>query len=123
MNEFDDEFTPEMNMPGMVPSIDGDETMLILNQLYKCCCKISGGKGSGFLCKIFFPNSTYFFPALITNNHVLGENDISKGKKINFSLENDKFLFSIILDDSRIAYTNVKFEYTMLKLKKMIILI
>ena len=118
MNEFGDEFTPEMNIPGMAPPIDGEQTMFILNQLYKSCCKISGGKGSGFLCKIIFPNSTNLFPALITNNHVLGEDDISKGKKINFSLENDKFLFSIIIDDSRIAYTNIKFDCTIIEIRE-----
>lgn len=118
MNEFEDEFTPEMNIPGMAPPIDGEQTMFILNQLNKCCCKISGGKGSGFLCKIIFSNSTNLFPALITNNHVLGEDDISKGKQINFSLENDKFLFSIIIDDSRIAYTNIKFDCTIIEIRE-----
>ena len=118
MKEFGDDFIPEMNIPGMPSSIDGEQTMFILNQLNKCCCKISGGKGTGFLCKIIFPNSTNLFPALITNNHVLGEDDISKGKKINFSLENDKFFFSITIDDSRIVYTNVKFDCTIIEIRE-----
>ena len=120
MNEFEDEYIPEMNIPGMPPPMDGEETMFILNQLNKCCCKITSGKGSGFLCKIIFPNSTYLIPALITNNHVLGKDDISIGKKINFSLENDKFNYSLTIDDSRIVYTNDNnnFDCTIIEIKE-----
>jgi len=116
--EFENEITPEMKMPGMPPSMDAEQTLFIINQLNKCCCKISGGKGTGFLCKILFPNSTNLFPALITNNHVLGENDILNGKKIDFSLENDKFPKSIIIDDSRITYTNKKLDCTIIEIRE-----
>ena len=65
-----------------------------------------------------FPNSTILIPALITNNHVLGKDDISKGKKINFSLENDKFNFSLIIDDSRIVYSKENFDCTVVEIRE-----
>ena len=38
--------------------------------------------------------------AIVTNNHVLKENDILKGKKIKFSLNNDENQYEIIIDES-----------------------
>jgi hypothetical protein len=118
MNEFEEEFIPEMNMPGMIPSMDANETQFIIDQLNKCCCKIGDGKGSGFLCKLSFPNSNNIFLSLMTNNHVLGKDAISKGKKINFSFENDKYPFSIIIDDSRITHTSVELDVTIIEIRE-----
>ena len=32
-----------------------------------------GSKGTGFFCKIPFPNNNHLLPVLITNNHVMNE--------------------------------------------------
>ena len=58
-------------------------------------CKIKKEKekdifGTGFFCKIPFPDQFTLLPVLITCNHVLDINDISIGNKINFSLNNEK---------------------------------
>ena len=48
----------------------------ILFQLENCICQIyqkNGGKGTGFFCKILFQNK--LLPVLITNNHLLKEED------------------------------------------------
>ena len=61
-------------------SIQGTE--LILDQMKKCICQIyqDDKKGTGFFCQIPFLNN--LLPVLITNNHVLNENDIENNKKI-----------------------------------------
>jgi hypothetical protein len=55
----------------------------------KCVCKIylgNGkiGTGTGFFCEIPFHNK--FLPVLITNNHILDENDTKTGKIIKLSI-------------------------------------
>ena len=61
-------------------SIEGTE--IILNQLKKTICKIStenGSKGTGFFCKIPYPNKE--LKVFITNNHLIDQNYINKEKK------------------------------------------
>ena len=61
-------------------TIEGTETILF--QMKNCLCKILGNdgkKGTGFFCKI--PYLKKLLPVLITNNHILDENNISKDKK------------------------------------------
>jgi len=86
-------------------------TKKILFQLENCICQISlknGGKGTGFFTKILFQNK--LLPVLITNNHVLKEEDIENNKIIRLTIYNniekkDEDI-SIKIDDSRIRYTN-----------------
>ena len=66
--------------------VDIEGTKLILSQMENCICKIvndDGRKGTGFFCKIPFPDENNVLSVLITNNHVLNENDIENGKTIN----------------------------------------
>ena len=77
----------------------------ILFQLENCICQIhkkNGGKGTGFFCKILFKNK--LLPVLITNNHVLNENDIKNNEKIEFTIynniENKNKDISIKIDNS-----------------------
>ena len=44
------------------------------------------GFGTGFFCRIPFPDSLNFLPVLITCNHILGEKHILNGQKIIFTL-------------------------------------
>ena len=70
-------------------TIEGTE--IILFQMKNCICKIlsnDGKKGTGFFCKISYLNK--LLPILITNNHILDENSLSKDKKIELTLNDDK---------------------------------
>ena len=53
----------------------------------------------------------------MTCNHVLKEEDIKVGKSINFTLNNDKKNFTIIIDNSRLVYTNTKLDVTIIQLR------
>ena len=69
-----------------------DQTKTILNQLENCICKIfvdDGSKATGFFCNIKYDNKE--MPVLITNNHVLNEDNIKLNKIITIGL-NDKNL-------------------------------
>ena len=69
--------------------VDLEGTKQILSQMENCIVKIvkdDGKKGTGFFCKIPFPDENTLLNALITNNHVLDENEIKNGKIIKFKM-------------------------------------
>ena len=84
-------------------SLEG--TKEILYQMENCICKIYSGKtkkGTGFFCKIPFKKD--LLPVLMTNNHILNENDIENDKTIELSINNE--VKEIKIDNSRKKYTN-----------------
>ena len=69
--------------------IEGIETILM--QMRTCICKIykkDNITGTGFFCKIPFQNK--LLSVLITNNHILQEEDIKLGNIIELTINNNK---------------------------------
>ena len=95
---------------------------LVSNQMEKSICKIKcndGSHGTGFFCKIPFKSNLNLLPVLITNNHVLKEEDIKINNKIQFSINNDNMTYIINIDDSRKTYTNISpFDITIIEMKE-----
>ena len=89
-----------------IEPISINSTEIILNQMKKCVCKIhiKGTKGTGYFTKIPYNND--LLSVLITNNHVLGEEEIKDGKTISISLNNEEEYKNIKIDSSRKRYTN-----------------
>ena len=83
---------PEKYFSQSPKSISFEETENILVQMKKCICKIykNGETGTGFFCKIPYPNQSKLLTVLITNNHVLNENDLKNNNKIRFTLKDDE---------------------------------
>ena len=83
-------------------------------------CKINHtkGTGTGFLCKIRFPDSCHLLPVLITCNHVLDDNCLKNNNKIEFSIKDESYFYSLLMDDLRIKYTNVEKDVTIIEIKK-----
>ena len=84
-------------------SNEGNKTILF--QMENCICKIylkNIEKGTGFFCKIPFNNN--LLPVLITNNHVLNENDIEDNNIIKLNI--NKEIKEIKMDSLRKRYTN-----------------
>ena len=83
----------------------------------KCVCKIyiNGTTGTGFFTKIPFNNQ--FLNVLITNNHILGENEIKNNKTITISLNDEKEQKSIKIDDKRKRYTNEILDVTIIEIE------
>ena len=56
-------------------------------------------------------------PVLITNNHVINQDDILNNKKFSIYLNNDKKIKRIELDNNRLKYTNAKLDITIIEIK------
>ena len=93
--------------------VDIEGTKLILSQLENCICKIykNGKKGTGFFCKIPFPDKNNLLNVLITNNHILNENDIENNKIVKLIMYNkegnENIEKEILIDESRKRYTYI----------------
>ena len=91
------------------------------SQMKKSICKIKCNdkeKGIGFICFIPYPQKYNLFTVLITTNHVLNKEDISDKNTINISLDNEKSIYSLKIDDSRKVYTNEKYDITFIEILK-----
>ena len=80
-------------------------------------CRIyNKSKGTGFFTKIPYKNK--LLPVLITNNHIIDENDIKANKNITIYINNDKIMKPIKLDNNRLRYTNKKLDVTIIEIKE-----
>ena len=104
------------NMPKSIP-IDVLEVLIpkARTQICKIECK-DGGRGTGFFCNILYDYSC--IKALITNNHVLNEDDILLNKKIKFCVNEGKTYYEIIIDEFRKKFTNKKYDITIIEIKQ-----
>ena len=104
----------EENIPvGAVEPIPRKVNKIVDNQLEFYICKIytSKGLGTGFLCRIPYPDEFNLLPVLITNQHVLDKDEIIKNKALKITFNNDKISKIIELTDNRKIYSS-KFYYT-----------
>ena len=111
-------YNPEKELNDHPKSIELEQ-MEIIQKMGSCVCKIKcpkGGFGTGFFCKIPFPDQFKLLPLLITNNHVLDKSSINKGNKIIFTLKNDELSFSLLFHNERKTYTNELYDITMIEL-------
>ena len=114
-------YNPEKELYYHPQPIGLEQMDIIRQKMEKSICKIKcpkGGFGTGFFCKIPFPNEFNLLPLLITNNHVLDETDIKIGNSFIFSLKNDELIFKILFHNKRKTYTNKQYDITMIELKQ-----
>ena len=80
----------EKNNRNSIEPLSIEKTEKIIYQMKKCVCKIysNGSTGTGFFTKI--PYKNYFLKALITNNHLLSENEIKNNKIISYIINNNE---------------------------------
>ena len=102
--------------------------ILELFEMEKSMCKISyenirdneikNGKGTGLFCKIDNYPIKY---ALFTNNHILNENNIKIGNKINIEyFYKSKYKEKKIeINEKRRVYTNKELDYTCIELNEL----
>ena len=84
------------------------------------CVKITkenGVNGTGFFCKVPFPDHSDLFPVLATNFHVLNENDIKKNKIIEVTLNDDNKKKIIKIEKSRIIFSDANLDVTFIQIK------
>ena len=114
-------FYKEKILKNQTEPIPGEKLPIIIEQMKKSICKIYMSNerfGTGFFCKIPFPDELNQIRILFTNNHVLDESSIKNGEVIKFTLDNDKIEKKIIIDNTRKTYTNEELDTTMIEIKK-----
>ena len=110
-HDVDDEYKIEKKLKDHGKSVNKNQLKIIVLQMEKSICKIycnDGSYGTGFFCRILFPDyNCYKNPlnVLITNNHILKQEDINPGKKIEISINDESTFLNIYIDGKRLAYT------------------
>ena len=88
-------------------------------QLEKNICKINIDElifGTGFLCKIPYPNEFILLPVLITNNHVINEEYFLKNKEIKISFDDDKINKKLLITPERKFYTSREYDVSIIEI-------
>jgi len=102
---------------GNIAKFEATEIML---QLEKKICKIiKKKKGTGFFIKIpyKYPDIIHYLPVLVTNNHILGEEDLFINNIINLTLNDDKEKRCLKIDKSRKIFTDKELDVTIIEIK------
>ena len=99
-----------------------ESTLKITEQMKKSVCKIclnNGAKGTGFFCKIPFPDKYNLLPVLITNNHIIDKSflDYSKKENINLNINNNEKIIPFDIEN-RITYNNQEYDITIIEIKE-----
>ena len=97
-------------------------TQEIINQMERNICRIKIGtkQGTGFFCKIPFPDTNNMLKVLVTNNHIINEDILfQEDQKIPIFIKEEK-KFKILNLNNRIKFTNKKEEYdiTIIEIKE-----
>ena len=114
------DFYEQKDLENHSKSMSLDAMKIIEKQMENCVCKIEsnkGGCGSGFFCNIPYDDWN-LLRVLVTNNHVLDEDDIKTGNKISFSINNSKIIKEILIDESRIKFTSEDYDVTFIEIKE-----
>ena len=95
-------------------------TKKIMEQMVKNICKIKIGEeqGTGFFCKIPFPDINNMLSVFITNNHIINDKILyENNSKININIEEENEIKEINLNN-RIKYTNKEYDITIIEIKE-----
>ena len=110
-------YRPEKQLVNAPESIPSTNLENILGQMKESICKIKckdGGNATGFFCIIPHPTKFNQLPVLMTNYHVINE----EYKKIIFTLNNDKFTYEIILNNTRKIYYSHDYDISIIEIKE-----
>jgi len=96
-------------------------TKKIIEQMEKNIFKIkvdNGLQGTGFFCKIPYPNKNNMISVLITCNHLINEDILyKKDKIISIKIKEENEIRNINLND-RIKYSSQKYDITIIEIKE-----
>ena len=110
----------ECYLVGYPNIISFDCAKKIVEEMQKDICKIivEEERGTGFFCKIPFPNKESMQSVLITNNHIVNENLLNNANgKIKIYIEEEENEKVINLKN-RLKYTNKEYDTTIIEIKE-----
>ena len=119
MSNKKEDFIKEKYIENSVNPVSIEGLEKILFQMKNCICKIyknDGTKGTGFFCRIPFPDESNLLHALFTNNHVLDQTDLENNKIIEISINNEKEERNIKIDNKRRIFTNPQLDITIIEI-------
>ena len=117
MEEFNED-----QMIGHPDTISYECTKKIIEQMERNICKIKLEKkekqgGTGFFCKIPFPDKNNMLSVFITNNHLINENELYKSNtekiKMYIEEENKERILNL---KNRYKYTNSEYDTTIIEI-------
>ena len=115
------ETTKEKKLTSYPEPVYLENTEKILTQMKNSVCKIcidDGKKGTGFFCKIPFPDNEHLLPVLINNNHIIDESILEEeNNKLILTLNNDNEYKEIELQN-RMNFTNKDYDITIIEIKE-----
>ena len=92
---------------------------IMLQQMRKAICKIriAEMQGTGFFCKIPFPDLNNMLRVLITNNHIINRDLLfQKDAQISIGIK-EEIDYKVFNLNDRIKYTNEEFNITIIEIK------
>ena len=113
------DYFEEKGFKGATKPIPRNTTKKIDSQLEKSICKINIEEdifGTGFLCKIPYPDEFKLLPVLITNNHVINKDYYFGNKTIKISFNDDKNIKLLDIVPERQFYTNEIYDITIIEI-------
>ena len=113
------DYAPEKDLSNQAKAISFEEMEILCELMKTHICKIEckdGAHGTGFFCNISIDDWNCI-KVLMTNNHVLGENELIVGNTIHFSVRNDSENYEIKIDESRKKYTSERYDVTIIEIK------
>ena len=116
---INEDYQDEKDLPNQPQAISVEEMMILLDLIKNQVCKIKckdGSHGTGFFCNI--SSGWNVLKVLMTNNHVLKEEDIQPGNTIKFSINNNYQEYNILIDNTRKVFTNKSCDVTIIEIKK-----
>ena len=115
-----EETRKEKYLKDSIESISIKDTEKILFQMKNCICKIvkkNGVFGTGFFFNIPIPKQSKVMPVLVTNYHILNEQDLENNKSIELILNDDRLKRTIIIDKSREKFIDENLDVIFLEIK------
>ena len=109
---------PEKNLQDYPHIVSSETTEVILSQMKRNICKIhmvDGTKGTGFFCKIAYPEKKYSKTVFITNNHIIDEDHLREDTQITYSINNDTIKNKLIIG-KRNVFTSKKYDVTIIEI-------
>ena len=114
-----DEELKESILTGYPNVISYECSKKIIEQMERNICKIKIGEeqGTGFFCKIPFPDLNNMLSVFITNNHIINQELLNKDNiiiEINIEEENNIKKLNL---NNRKKYTNEEYDITIIEIK------
>ena len=108
----------DIYIKGSIDPIPIKGAEIVINQMKNSTCKINkqGNKGTGFLCKLNYKMN--YMPFLVTNYHVLNNEDLEYNKEIIISFNDIKEAKIIKIESNRIIYTNEILDVSLIEIKE-----